>query len=245
MDAARVAPSAWPYPAPGPCYRRTVKIAVVIPALDEVQHITGAIASAKAPGVEVVVVDGGSRDGTAERARAVGARVMGGAPGRARQLQRGVEASSSEVVLLLHADSRLPSGWAEAVERLLRNSGVVGGAFRLCFDEPGAAMRLLEWGVRLRVALFGLPYGDQAIFVRRSVLEDIGGVPDVPFMEDLDLVKAVRARGRLVVLPLPVETSARRYRQAGVLRTVVLHLIATAAWGAGVDRLRILRWVRG
>lgn len=222
-----------------------MKIAVVIPALDEVHHIAGAIASAQALGVEVVVVDGGSRDGTPERARETGARVLAMAPGRARQLRRGVEVSSGDVVLLLHADTRLPAGWAAAVERVLDDPRVVGGAFRLSFDESGPALRVLEWGVRLRVALFRLPYGDQAIFVRRRVLEAIGGVPDVEFMEDLDLVKAIRGQGELAMLPLPVTTSARRYRQAGLVRTMVRHLVAATAWALGVDRLRIERWVRG
>ena len=218
---------------------------MVIPAVDEAQHITGAVVSARVPGVDLVVVDGGSLDGTRERAVLAGARVIVGERGRARQLRRGVEATRGEVVLLLHADSRLPPGWAEAVRESLADGRVAGGAFRLRFDETGAVFRVLEWGVRLRVALFGLPYGDQALFVRRRVLEDLGGIPDVRFMEDLDLVKAIKTRGRLRVLPLPVVTSGRRYRQSGVLRTVLLHGLAVLAWRAGVPRDRIQAWVRG
>jgi rSAM/selenodomain-associated transferase 2 len=222
-----------------------VKIAVVIPALDEAHSIKGAVESASAVGSDVVVVDGGSRDGTPERARAAGARVLAGERGRARQQRLGVQETQGEVVLLLHADSRLEPGWADAIGEALADPSVAGGAFRLRFDDPGRAFRLLEWGVRLRVALFKLPYGDQAIFVRRRVLEEVGGIPDTSFLEDLDLVKAIRSRGRLRALPLSVTTSSRRYRRQGLLRTVALHGLAALAWSLGVDRSRIERWVRG
>ena len=94
------------------------------------------------------------------------------------------------------------------------------------------------------VAVFGLPYGDQALFMRRSVLADVGGVPQVPVMEDLDLVIALRRKGRLAALPLPATTSARRYVANGVWRTMGRHWLAAAAWAFGVDRQRIAAWVR-
>ncbi len=217
---------------------------MVIPALDEAHDIAGAVRSASVPGAEVVVVDGGSSDETAARARAAGARVVGGGPGRAQQLRTGVQVTTGQVVLFLHADTQLAAGWHRAVARALREPCVAGGAFRLRFDERRAGLRIVEWGVRLRVALFALPYGDQAIFVRRDVLDAIGGVPPVSFMEDLDLVRAVKTRGRLLALPLPVTTSARRYRRYGIAPTVFRHLLAALAWGAGVERARIEAWVR-
>ena len=193
--------------------------------------------------VERVVVDGGSRDGTPERARAVGATVLETGPGRARQLQAGVDASKGEVVLFLHADTRLPSGWRRAVREALQDPSVAGGAFRLRFDDRRASIRLLEWGARLRAEWLGLPYGDQALFVRRSLLESIGGVPDAPVMEDLDLVRAIRAHGRLALLPLPATTSARRHLEGGVWATAAQHMLALAAWRLGVDRERVARWL--
>jgi len=220
---------------------------VVIPALDEAQDIAGAVASARAPGAEIVVVDGGSTDETARRALAAGARVVASPAGRARQLREGVlatEASGSEAVLFLHADTRLSPGWERDVERALADPHVAGGAFRLRFDGQGATLRILEWGVRLRVRLFALPYGDQAIFVRRAALAAAGGVPQTRFMEDLDLVRALKARGQVVAVPGAVTTSARSYRENGVLRTVSRHLLAAVAWSLGVDRARIERWVR-
>lgn len=227
-----------------------VKIAVVIPALDEAERIVDAVASALfagagTPDVDVVVVDGGSQDGTRDRAAAAGARVLRSEPGRARQLAHGVAASAGDGIVLLHADTRLPAGWKPAVEEILAEPGVSGGAFRLQFEGQGTSLRALEWGVRLRVALFALPYGDQAIFLRRRVLEEMGGIPDVAFMEDLDLVTAMKSRGQLRMSRLPAVTSPRRYQGAGVTRTVARHLSAALAWSLGVDRARIRRWVRG
>jgi len=225
------------------CYRRSVKLAVVIPALDEAEWIAGAVVSAAAEGVDVVVSDGGSRDGTPDRAAAAGARVIASAPGRARQLQAGVRASEGDALLFLHADTRLAPGFAAAVGGALRDPAVVGGAFQLRFDHSTPSLCIVEWGARLRVALFELPYGDQALFVRRRTLDEIGGIPQAPFMEDLDLVVAMRSRGRLAIVPLPATTSARRYLANGVWRTMGLHWLAAGAWTLGVDRGRIARWV--
>ncbi len=217
---------------------------MVIPTLDEAERVVGAIESAAAPGVDVVVADGGSSDDTRTRAAAAGARVVDSEVGRARQLARGVRETQSDAILFLHADTRLPLGFDAAVRACLEDSGVVGGAFRFRFDDRSLALRLVEWGARLRVALSNLPYGDQAIFVRRSVLERIGGVPQVPLMEDLDLVKAMRRHGRVAILPLHATTSARRFRRAGILRTALRHRLVVIAASLGVDRERLAAWVR-
>ena len=241
---------------------------MVIPAVDEEDAIEAAIASARgsrkrAPSrrsldgssldpvaevavdpsaAEVIVADGGSRDRTAERARAAGARVLAAPHGRATQLDAGWRASDAPAVLFLHADTRLPVGWESAVRAALADPSVAGGAFALRFDQRSIGLRIVEWGARLRVALFGLPYGDQALFARRAALEAVGGVPLVPILEDLDLVSALRRRGRLTMLALPVTTSARRYRLRGVARTWWRNALALAAWRLGVDRHRLAAW---
>lgn len=240
-----------------------MKIAVVIPALDEAERVAEAVESARAAadpgpsaapgadGVEVVVVDGGSRDDTARRAVAAGARVIEAPAGRAGQLAAGARATGGDVVLFLHADTRLPGGWVRAVHTALREPEVVGGAFALRFDRgarrdaraprAGGVLGLIEGGARLRGRLLSLPYGDQGLFVRRSVLEAIGGVPQVPILEDLDLVAALKRRGRLALLPLAVESSARRY-EGRPLRQMLRNWLALAAWALGVDRRRIAGW---
>ncbi len=221
-----------------------MRIAVVIPALDEAETVEAAIASARSAD-EIVVVDGGSLDRTADRARAVGAQVLTTPRGRARQLEAGWRATGAEVVLFLHADTRLPLGWADAVRAALSEPDVAGGAFRLRFEERSLALRIIEFGAHRRAARAGLPYGDQAIFARRRVLEAIGGIAQVPIAEDLDLARDLRSHGRLALLPLAIATSARRYQKHGALRTWARHTIALAAWRLGVDRERIARWVRG
>jgi rSAM/selenodomain-associated transferase 2 len=221
-----------------------VKVGVVIPALDEADEVAAAVASARAEGAPVWVVDGGSRDATCRRAEAAGARVVTGPRGRAAQLQAGVAAAEADALVLLHADTRLPAGWRRALEAALADPRVVGGAFRLRFDRRTPGLRVVEWGAHLRAALFRLPYGDQALFVRRAVLEAVGGIPQAPIMEDLDLVRALGARGRLALLPLEATTSARRYLAGGVWRTMWRHWTAAAGWRLGVDRARIAAWYR-
>jgi rSAM/selenodomain-associated transferase 2 len=221
-----------------------VRIAVVIPTRNEADRIEHCIESARAAGVEIIVADGGSRDATRERARAAGARVVSGPPGRARQLAAGALATEADAILFLHADTQLPPGWADAVRGALLDPGVVGGAFAFRFAEPGRALRVVEWGVRARLALARLPFGDQALFTRRSALEAIGGVPQAEIMEDVDLARALARRGRLLLLPQPVVTSARRYLAGGVFRTVAKNTLALAAYGLGLDRARVAAWYR-
>jgi len=236
-----------------------VRIAVVIPVLDEAERVSGAIASVAPweqpglrtssadPGVssgpEILVVDGGSRDSSAAYARRAGARVVEADRGRARQLEAGWRASAGEVIVFLHADTRLERGWREAVSEAMADPRVAGGAFRLRFDAPGLAFRLVEFIVRLRVRLFALPYGDQAIFVRRSILETTGGVPMAEVMEDLDLVRAMKRHGRVAALKCRATTSARRYQERGLWGTLFRNAVALAAWRLGADRAWIARWV--
>jgi len=226
-----------------------VAVSVVILALDEADRIGAAVGSAREPGVEVVMVDGGSRDATVARAQAAGARVVVSGPGRARQLAAGVAAATGDVLVFLHADARLPAGFADAVEATLADPGVAGGAFRFRFERGpagrlGPALRLVEWGARLRVALFALPYGDQGLFCRRATLEAAGGIPQVPIMEDLDLVRAWKRRGRVVTLARAVESSPRRYQGRGPLRTMLRNWGAALAFFAGADRARVAAWYR-
>jgi len=216
-----------------------VTISVVIPALDEAACIVRSVESVVAPGIEVIVVDGGSQDETCRLASDAGVRVLACRPGRARQLRMGGEESTGDVVLFLHADTRLECGWSEAVRQAMADPECAGGAFAFRFAERGALLRWIEWGVALRVALFRLPYGDQAIFVRRSVLERMGGIPIVPIMEDLDLVRAIKRAGRLQMLERTATTSSRRYVRGGSLRTMLQHQRALLGWWLGWDRTRL------
>ncbi len=218
-----------------------VTISVVIPTLEEALRIVRTVESVVAPGIEVIVVDGGSRDETCRLARDAGARVLVSVRGRACQLRLGGEKSTGDVVVFLHADTRLEFGWQEAVRRAVSDPECAGGAFAFRFAERGLRERWIERGVALRVALFRLPYGDQALFVRRNVLERMGGIPIVPMMEDLDLVRAIKRAGRLQMLGLTATTSSRRYLRRGALRTVLQHQRALLGWWLGSDRARLAK----
>jgi len=233
-----------------------VKIAVVIPALDESDSIPATLDSifggtgALEVELDVVVVDGGSHDATADLSRAHGARVVTSAPGRARQLQAGLAATAGDVVVFVHADTLMPQGWADAVARALVQPRFVAGAFEFAFDRGALAevsrerLRELErverWAQR-RARFLRLVYGDQAIFARRSALDEIGGVPQAEWMEDVDLVSALRGVGSFARLRLAVGTSPRRYIAAGVRATAWQHAVAIAGWALGAPRLRLKR----
>ena len=221
-----------------------MRLSVVIPALDEAERIAEAVASARAPDVEVIVVDGGSSDDTATRARNAGARVLHAPRGRARQLEAGAREARGDALLFLHADTRLPAGYADAALRALADPAVAFGAFRLRFEPRTRGMRWIERLARLRVRLLGLPYGDQALFLRRETLDAIGGIPQVPILEDLDMVRALKRRGRIALLPLEAVTSARRHLRGGPWRTALRHLAIALGGSLGVSRARLAVWAR-
>lgn len=209
------------------------RLAIVIPAIDEVGALPETLASLPRqesdPPFEVVLADGGSRDGTVVRFRELArdwpshghtARVVPcPRPGRAEQMNAGARAAAGEVLVFLHADTQLPPGATLAVLRALANPAVVGGGFRHSYSEPGILLRIISSWATARSLLLGIHYGDQAIFARRSVYEAIGGFPCEPLFEDLGLSRRLRARGRVVTLPLAASTSARRLRRGGVART--------------------------
>lgn len=209
-------------------------ISVIVPALDEEARLPACLGDLAAEGgdVEVLVVDGGSRDATrAVAASFPGVRVLAGRRGRARQMNLGAAAARGDVLWFLHADSRVPPGALLEIERILRDPRVVGGAFRFAVDSPRWVYRLVELGVRIRSEVLGVPYGDQGLFVRREVFDAAGGYADVEVMEDLYLVRTLRRRGGLRVLPLPLVTSARRWERRGVLATTVRNLgLVLADW---------------
>jgi rSAM/selenodomain-associated transferase 2 len=163
-------------------------------------------------------------------------------PGRGTQLNAGASRASGQWLWFVHADSVVPGGWLEAFRNLERApDAVVGGAFRFALDSQAWQARLLERGVRFRVKWFNLPYGDQGIFVRRSVFEAIGGFPATPLMEDVVLVQRLKRSGRLRHLNLDLITSARRWEQEGWLRRSARNLLTLALYHAGVSPERLAR----
>lgn len=209
-------------------------VAIVVPVLDEVEVLAGLAEhlAATAPAAEVVVVDGGSADGSAREAERLGLRVIEAPRGRGPQMNAGAAATRAERLLFLHADTRLPEAATDCVVATLADPKVALGAFAFRFDRRGVRLGFVEGGARLRNRVAGVPYGDQALFLKRRVFEGLGGFRSGP-MEDLDLVLRARRTGRVVVRPEPAVTSARRYVERGPLRLMLRHWALTARWGLG------------
>lgn len=161
--------------------------------------------------------------------------------GRAVQMNAGARAARGRWLLFLHADSVLPPDWFEAVARADARTAVVAGAFRLSIDSPAWQARIVEAGVRLRVAALGLPYGDQGLFVRRAAFEQLGGYRDLPLMEDVDLVRRVSAIGHLARTSAAVRTSARRWQHDGWFRRSARNLQLASAFLLGAPAARLAR----
>lgn len=216
---------------------------MVIPALDAESTVAAAIRSAPAD-TEVIVVDGGSRDRTAEEARGAGALVLAAPVGRATQLNRGAGAASGQILLFLHADCRLPEDAGDQVEGILARRGVVGGWFP---QRVEAGSRLLRFGARganLRARWLRLPYGDQAIFAERSAFERAGGFPPSPIMEDAGIARRLRRLGRIAPASSCVTTGDGHWARLGPVPTTLLDYLTLAAWLLGVRPARIARVYR-
>lgn len=221
------------------------RVSVIVPALNEGAGIAACLESARQGSPhELIVVDGGSADDTVEIAKTAGATVLLSRPGRARQMNAGAARASGSVLLFLHADTVLPGGWACQVAAGLGRAGVTAGAFRFGLTEDFPGRRLVEWATNLRCRWFQMPYGDQGLFLRRSVFEELGGYRELPILEDYVLVTALRRRGRIELLPDAIRTSGRRWRRMGFVRTTVLNRLVIAGFRCGVSPARLSSWYR-
>jgi len=224
---------------------RAPRVSVVIPVLDEEARIGGQLqAVARIPGLhEVIVVDGGSRDGTVARVRAAGtARLLVAPRGRASQMNAGAGAVSGDVLLFLHADVRLPDDAVRRVEEALADPRVVAGAFRTWTVADGGRSWLapLLHLADLRSRYSGLPYGDQALFVRAEAFRQAGGFPEQPLMEDLELSRRLRRLGRIRVVHSRVTVSGRRFLARPIYYTLAVNLLPSL-YAAGVPASALKR----
>ena len=221
-----------------------MRVSAVVPALDEEEFLTDCLQALAGQQqlAEVIVVDGGSSDATLQRANdalgrlqadGISTLVIQAPRGRGPQLNAGAARASGDLLLFLHADTRLPRGGVAEAARVARD-GCVGGAFRHAFIERDIRLWMVSTSANLRSAARRLFFGDQAIFVRRDLFIRLGGFADIPLMEDIDFSTRMRRAGRTALLSATVLTSGRRFLRGGFWRTCARMILLRTAWRLGV-----------
>jgi rSAM/selenodomain-associated transferase 2 len=230
-------------------------VSIVIPVKDEAGALTELlrVLSADIAGDAAMTGNGGAAEVVVSAARPVPGALeavrdrfsdvlwVDGPPGRGLQLNAGAARATGEWLWFVHADSRPPAGWLAAFRALSAEAGVTGGAFRFALDSAAWQARLLERAVALRVWCFNLPYGDQGLFVRRSVFTSLGGFAPWPLMEDVEFVRRLTRSGRLRHLTLRLTTSAVRWEREGWLRRSASNLTTLSLYALGVSPERLAR----
>jgi rSAM/selenodomain-associated transferase 2 len=223
-----------------------MRISVIVPTLNEAANLPRTLACLqRLPELEIIVADGGSQDQTIDIAQACGAQVIQTQPGRSTQMNQAAKHATGEVLLFLHADTRLPDDWLKWVAQTLKNPDMIAGAFELTIDSPQWGLRWIEWGVKWRSRLLQLPYGDQAIFLRAATFEQLGGFPDLGIMEDFVFVRQLQQRGRIAIVPVAVQTSARRWQSRGLWQTTLINQTVLLGYHLGISPDRLRGWYRG
>ena len=221
------------------------KISIIIPVLNEANTINAVLARILgASNVEVIVVDGGSQDETVALAQSVGVKVIAVTSERASQMNVGAAVATGSILLFLHADTHLPPAFDTLVRQVLQNTGAIAGAFELRIDAELWGIRVIEKMVDWRSRFLSLPYGDQAIFLKASIFKEIGGFPNLPIMEDFELMRRLKRYGKIAIVPAPVLTSGRRWQKLGVVRTTLINQLIIISYFLGVHPARLARWYR-
>jgi len=206
-------------------------LSIIIPAVNEAHNLRRLLPdlSKKFPGAEVIVVDGGSIDGSPQVVQQFPfVRFFETPRGRARQMNAGAREALGEILLFLHADTSLPNGALEAIRKALADPQIVGGRFEVELDSSQPIFQTIAYFINLlRSRPDLIATGDQAVFVRRKVFSAMDGYPEIPLMEDVEFIKNLKRRGNIAYLPIPAKTSTRKWEREGVLQTTLLML---AVW---------------
>jgi rSAM/selenodomain-associated transferase 2 len=220
-------------------------ISIIIPVLNEAKNIKSVLLDLlQYPHLEIIVIDGGSQDKTGEIAQQLGVKVISSPPGRAQQMNLGAALAQGEILLFLHADTQLPLGFEKLIIETLSQPNVVAGAFSLKIASKLRGIKLVEKMVNVRSQLFQLPYGDQAIFINKHWFNQVGGYPDLPIMEDFELILRLRKVGKIAIVSTPVITSARRWEKLGVWKTTLINQQIIMAYFLGISPQKIASWYR-
>lgn len=220
-----------------------MRISIIIPVLNEEKTIAGTLlALQRLKPDELILVDGGSSDGTGEICRKFGVELYPSPRGRARQMNFGAQRGTGDVLLFLHADTFLPSSAFDDIRSVLQDERVVGGRFDLQLDDASPMLRLVGFMISLRSRLSKVATGDQAIFVRRAIFAELGGYPDIPLMEDVAFSRALKRRGTVACLRSRVITSARRWQREGIWSTILKMWALKSLYLAGISPVRLKRY---
>jgi rSAM/selenodomain-associated transferase 2/rSAM/selenodomain-associated transferase 1 len=220
-------------------------VSIIIPTWNEEAGIESTLRPLiDLPNVEVIVADGGSTDGTVAICQRLGVRTVVVRPGRGRQMNAGAALARGEVLLFLHADASLPASFQDDIWSTL-DRGAIAGAFRLAIDDPRWALRWVEWGANLRSRYLQLPYGDQGLFLRAETFYRLGGFPNWPLLEEVELCRRLKREGRIRLAPSAICTSARRWQKLGIGRTTLTNQLCIAGYYLGISPERLARWYRG
>jgi rSAM/selenodomain-associated transferase 2 len=216
--------------------QKTSNISIIIPTRNEADSIGRLLPELLAlPGVELLVVDGGSTDNTVDVAKSLGAQVLSTSPGKAKQMNAGAEAAHGNILLFLHCDTKPAPGFVEQVRDALNQPGVSAGAFRLSIDGKGFGLRVIEWLVNFRSQALQMPYGDQGFFVTTDMFFSVGAFPPLPIMEDFELIRKLKKQGKVTILPLHATTSSRRWERLGILKTTAINQAIIIGYLFGVS----------
>lgn len=220
-----------------------MKLSIIVPMLNEESAIASTLRAirAGAPGAEIIVTDGGSSDASISTAKPLCDIVIEAPRGRAKQMNAGAARSTGDALAFIHADTIVPPTFQSDIERALSDPRIVGGRFDVRLDDNRFMCRLIGTLISVRSRISRTATGDQAIFVRRSVFDSIGGFPDIPICEDLDFTRQLKRAGRVACLRSTVITSARRWLNRGIVRTVFTMWTIRALYLAGVSPHRLAR----
>lgn len=224
-------------------------LSVIIPVLHEASSIGPAVEhlftlGGNAP-PEVILVDGDAEGSTIRKLERPDVITASCEPGRGRQLNLGAKLASGDILIFLHADTRLPRNALFRVQAVMQDERWAAGAFDLGISSPRWVFRVTERYAAVRTRITRVPFGDQAIFIRRSYFENLGGYAPIPLMEDVELMRRIKDRGdRICIIPEKVMTSSRRWDNEGILCCTFRNWTIQAAYALGADPGRLARWYR-